>query len=303
MQVLDDSTIRRFILGDLDEETRRSIETRTLGSDELFETIESIEDEIIEEFLAGTLPASERKIFEESLDQVPGRRRRIEIVKALAARTAAAADESTVVRMKERMRYANHARLAIAAGFGAAAITAVAFFQLKREVTNPVPQPPVVSAPASPTPAALPVELSAGTSSALTAQQPGSLIVEPMKAPAADTLAASQLVTFLLSASSTRSDSGSAAFEIDRPDSTVEFQIAIDDREFSHYNVALRASDGSTVASQRAIPVTAERGAPVIRLRVPASSLASGRHELVLAGVHERGAEEVAYIEFDLTKH
>jgi hypothetical protein len=301
MQELDVSVIRRFILGDLDDEARRALEAEALENDELFETIESVEDEIIEEFLSGTLPASERRIFDESLDRVPGRRRRLEIVKALAARKAAEADESTVVRMKERLRYANHARLAIAAGFGAAAITAVAFFHVKQGANEPLPQTQVASTPAVPAPPALPVDLSAGTSSALTVKHPGADLTPPMKAPV-DSVAASQVVTFLLSASSTRSDDGSPALEINRPDSVVEFQIAIDDDEFSHYNAELRASDGTTVASQMNIPVTAFRGAPVIRLRVPGKSFQSGRHELVLAGVHERGTEEVAYIEFDVTK-
>ncbi|MFA6958847.1 MAG: hypothetical protein WC538_23495 [Thermoanaerobaculia bacterium] len=304
MQELDVSTIRRFILGDLDEAARRAIEAEALESDELFETIEAVEDEIIEEFLSGTLPASERKIFDESLEQLPDRRHRVELVKALAARKAGEADESAVVQMKERLRYANHARLAIAAGFGAAAITAVAFFQVKKSATDAVPQPPrtsVVSAPAAPTPAAPQIDMSATTSSALTTRQPGAELASPLKSPA-DSVAASQLVTFLLSASSTRSASESPSLGIDRPDSTIEFQIAIDDNEFSHYNIALRAADGAPVASQMNIPVTAYRGAPVIRMRVPGKSLGSGRYELVIAGVHERGTVEVAYLEFDVTK-
>jgi len=304
MHELEVSTIRRFVLGDLDEETRCSIETEALANDELFESIESIEDEIIEEFISGTLPASERRIFTESLDRVPGRRRRIEFVKALSARNANDSTESTVVRIKERLRYANHARLAIAAGFGAAAITAVAFFQVKKVATEQVPQPPiasVASTPAASTASPMPVDLSAGTSSALVSQQPGAQIAPPLEAPV-DAVAASRIVTFLLSASATRGDADTQTLELDRPDATVELQIAIDDDEFSHYSVDLRAADGSTVASERNIPVTAFRGAPVIKLRVPGKSLATGRHELVLAGVHERGTEEVAYIEFDVTK-
>jgi len=304
MHELDVSTIRRFVLGDLDDETRSSIETEALESDELFETIESVEDEIIEEFIFGTLPASERRIFIESLERVPGRRRRIEFVKALSSRNADDSSESTVVRMKERLRYANHARLAIAAGFGAAAITAVAFFQMKKNETGQPSQPPiasVASTPAQSTSSALPVDLSSGTSSAQVTQKPGAQLVPPLQSPV-DSVAASQIVTFLLSASSTRSDAGTPTLAIDRPDSTVELQIAIDDDEFSHYSIELRAADGSTVASERNIPVTAMRGAPVIKMRVPGKSLATGRHELVLAGVHERGTEEVAYIEFDVTK-
>jgi hypothetical protein len=109
-------------------------------------------------------------------------------------------------------------------------------------------------------------------------------------------------VAFLLTTGTTRSDSGLPELVVENPESVVDFQLAVDDNEFSHYHAELRAPDGSTVSSHRDVPVTAAGGATVLRLRVPASLLHDGRHELVLAGVHERGTQEVAYIEFDVRK-
>lgn len=304
MRDLELSTIRRFVLGDLDEDTRRTIEAEAVGNDELFERIEAVEDEIVEEYLSGELPLSERKIFEETLDSIPGRRRRVAMVSALAAHKASATDESTVVNIREHARFANHSRFAIAAGFAAAAITAVAFFQFKQANTSATPKTPIAAIPPAPATSgslAAPTAITPETSSALTAHRPATPLLAARK-PQPPNVSSTPVVTFLLVATTVRSEASAATLTLDKPESVVEFQIAIDDDEFSHYNAELRAPDGTTVSSHRDIPVSALAGAPVVRLSVPAAALGAGRHELVLAGVHERGTEEVAYLEFDIVK-
>jgi hypothetical protein len=296
--------MRRFVLGDLDDESRRAIEAEAIENEELFERIEAIEDELIDEYLSDELPASERKIFEESLDTVPGRRRRVAIVEALAARKAAESSASNVAEIGNRVRYANHARFAIAAGFAAAAITAVAFFQLRQTDTSSIPQTPTASLDPSPAqPATIPATavITPETSSALAVRKPGvPMIAEP--SPRAAASPSAPVVSFMLVAATTRGERGPSTLEITNPESVVDFQVAIDDNEFSHYNAEFRAPDGSTVSSHREIPVTALRGAPVVHFQVPAASLRTGRHELILAGIHEGGTEEVAYLEFDVVK-
>ncbi|MCM2314079.1 MAG: hypothetical protein NDJ92_02865 [Thermoanaerobaculia bacterium] len=305
MQQFEDSTIRRFVLGDLDEETRQQLEVEAMADDEVFGRIEAVEDEIIEEYLAGTLPRSERKIFDETLDTTPGRRRRVELVKTLAARKPRASKPSNVVSLSERMRFASHARLSIAAGFAAAAITALIFVQSRKSATDDAPPAPTVAlspAPVSATPSIYsPVTPAPSTSSALAARQPGAPMLAPSPS-AVGNVAATSVATFLLTTGTARSGDDGRTFDLAAGVSEVDLQIAVDDDEFSHYNAELRAPDGTSVASARDLPVTAQKGAPVITVRVPASALRSGRHELVLAGVHERGAEEVAYIEFDVRR-
>lgn len=305
MQQFEDSTIRRFVLGDLDEETRQQLEVEAIADDEIFGRMEAVEDEIIEEYLAGTLPGSERRIFDETLDTIPGRRRRVELVKTLAARKPRAAKPSNVVSLSERLRFASHARLSIAAGFAAAAITALIFVQSRQSATDDNPPAPAVAltpAAASATPSTYPSATTVpSTSSALAAHQPGAPILASSPSAAVN-VAATSVVTFLLTSGTMRSGDGGRTLDLADGADEVHLQIAVDDDEFSHYNAELRAPDGTSVASARDLPVTAQKGAPVITVRVPASALRSGRHELVLAGVHERGAEEVAYIEFDVRR-
>lgn len=314
MQQFEDSTIRRFVLGDLDEETRQQLEVEAIADDEIFGGMEAVEDEIIEEYLAGTLPGSERRIFDETLDMIPGRRLRVELVKALAARKPRAASEkpSNVVSLSERLRFASHARLSIAAGFAAAAITALIFVQSHQSATDdnrPAPAVALTPAAASVTPSTFPPATTVPvTSSALAAHQPGAPIMASSASEAGSAASsvaatsATSVVTFLLTTSTVRSGDGGRTLELSDGADEVHLQIAVDDDEYSHYNAELRAPDGTSVASARDLPVTAQEGAPVITVRVPASVLRSGRHELVLAGLHERGAEEVAYIEFDVRR-
>lgn len=302
MQEFEDSTIRRFVLGDLDEESRQTLESEIIADDDLFGRVEAIEDEIIEDYLAGKLPGSERRIFDETLDSIPGRRTRIELVRSLSARKPLSSQTSNVVSFAERMRFASHARLSIAAGFAAAAITALIFIQARQSATDEAPPPPAVAlapatVPATPSDPATTMPAPT-TSSAIAARRPGSpILVSPAKAAAA-----TSVVTFLLTSGTARSGDDGRTLDIAPGVDAVDFQIAVDDDEFSHYNAVLRAPDGASIATERDVPVTAPDGAPVIGIRVPASSLRDGRYELVLAGVHERGAEEVAYIEFDVRK-
>lgn len=301
MHEFDISDLRRFVLGDLEEKRRRRIEAEALADNELFDEIEALEDEMIVEYLSGTLAASERKLFDESLDRVAGRRRRVGMVQQLSAKKPA--ELESVAQIKDRIRFANHARFAIAAGFAAAAVTAVAFFQFRSATTDPTPAVAATSSPAAPLAELTSVTAAhtPETSSAGAVHRPGSTVGAPLAPPVAK--AAVPVVTFLLAATTARSDGASSpALVIGQPESLIDFQIAIDDDEFSHYNAEIRASDGSTVSAHRDVPVTALQGAPVLRLEVPATSLQAGRYELVLAGIHERGSEEVAYLEFDVKR-
>ena len=304
MQQFEDSTIRRFVLGDIEEEGRRKLEAEAIADDDLFGRIEAIEDEIIEEYLAGRLPGSEQKIFRETLDAIPGRRQRVELASFLAARKPASTSTSNVVGFNARLRFASHARLAVAAGFAGAAILALLFVQSRQSASDSNPPAPAVAA----TPASIADPASTTqerpdpeTSSAIAARQP----TKPHFAPPTstiDSLAAASVVTFVLSTGTSRSGDQGRTLDLAPGIQAVDFQIAVDDDEFSHYNAELRAPDGATVSLQRDIPVTALGDAPVIVLRVPASSFRDGRHELVIAGIHERGAEEVAYLEFDVSR-
>jgi len=82
-------TLRRYVLGDLDEGLRVELEELLLTDPDAFEALGVVEDELVEEYLDGTSPAPERRKLEERLLISPERRRRVRLVRALRDRANA----------------------------------------------------------------------------------------------------------------------------------------------------------------------------------------------------------------------
>ncbi|MEN3329602.1 MAG: hypothetical protein V7638_4409 [Acidobacteriota bacterium] len=61
----DQERIRRYLLGQLNEEDLQTIEERLMTENDLFEELEVSKDEIIEEYCAGELTATEREWLEQ----------------------------------------------------------------------------------------------------------------------------------------------------------------------------------------------------------------------------------------------
>ena len=79
-------SIRQYLLGaPLEADQQQLIEERLMTDDELCEQIEIVEDELIEQFLAGELSASERVQFEEAFLSTAERREKLRVARALNA--------------------------------------------------------------------------------------------------------------------------------------------------------------------------------------------------------------------------
>lgn len=78
-----DALIRRFLLGDVDEEEHERIERRFISDREAYEKIVVVEDELIEDYLEDSLTASDREKFLAQYGHTPKERRRLRIVKAI----------------------------------------------------------------------------------------------------------------------------------------------------------------------------------------------------------------------------
>jgi hypothetical protein len=81
-------TLRRYVLGDLDEGLRVELEELLLTDPEAFEALGVIEDELLEEYLEGAGAASERRRLEERFLTTAERRRRLSLVRALKDRAS-----------------------------------------------------------------------------------------------------------------------------------------------------------------------------------------------------------------------
>jgi hypothetical protein len=81
-------SLRRYVLGSLEEDARLQIEEKLVQDPDTFELLGVIEDELAEEYLDGTLPEPERVAYEEH-----DHRDDLEFFSALRARASAAPAE------------------------------------------------------------------------------------------------------------------------------------------------------------------------------------------------------------------
>lgn len=93
-----DALIRRFLLGDVDEEEHERIERRFISDHEVYEKIVVVEDELIEDYIEDSLTASDREKFIAQYGQTPKERRRLRIVKAIKEHAVAEAMSSPRAR-------------------------------------------------------------------------------------------------------------------------------------------------------------------------------------------------------------
>ncbi|MEK6334323.1 MAG: hypothetical protein AABM67_05185 [Acidobacteriota bacterium] len=75
--------IRRFLLGTLSPEEAAEFEERLLGDSELYEELSVAEDELIDQFLSGEMPAFERERMETHFLRTPERMKQLSFARTL----------------------------------------------------------------------------------------------------------------------------------------------------------------------------------------------------------------------------
>ncbi len=79
----DDKILKSYLLGELDEEASLAVEHRIMIDDDQFEMVQIAEDELIDEYLEGTLSQAERERFESHFLSTEDRRRKLEFAETL----------------------------------------------------------------------------------------------------------------------------------------------------------------------------------------------------------------------------
>ena len=77
------STLKRYMLGELDQEEQQRLEREIMTDNHTFEQLSVAEDELVEEYLEGSLSAREREKFEKHFLSTPERRQELKLAKAL----------------------------------------------------------------------------------------------------------------------------------------------------------------------------------------------------------------------------
>jgi hypothetical protein len=88
---LDETLMRRFLLGDVSEAERDRIEERFIVDHEAFEALYALEDELILEYLRQELPDEVEAQFRAAMLSTPAQRRRVDEMRPLLAAAEAVA--------------------------------------------------------------------------------------------------------------------------------------------------------------------------------------------------------------------
>src|SRR5947209_2648413 len=121
-QSADGAQIREYLLGGLPEEQCGEIETRLLTDAEFAKAVELIEEEIIEDYLDGSLSPSEKQAVEGHFLRPPERKRKLWFVRVLHSHAAKAAEQRMPWSWKPYLR--THSKVAS----GVAALFLVSIF-------------------------------------------------------------------------------------------------------------------------------------------------------------------------------
>lgn len=83
LDIEDDLVIKRYLIGDLQQEEQLAIEERLFLDGQYFQTLQAIEDDLIDDYLYGELPPDERSKFEKHFLSTPERHEALKIAEAL----------------------------------------------------------------------------------------------------------------------------------------------------------------------------------------------------------------------------
>lgn len=254
---------RRFLLGELPAADAERFEERLLGNHELFEDVESAEDDLFDDFARDELTPDQRRMF---IERFGDQRQRIAFAGALDAKVR---NRSVIpihhTRRAPLRRYLLAAAAVIVVVTGAAMLWRAqrgALRQVTTQVSSRMMAPVVTTSPE--------------TSSAITPVSP-----------------AASIVTLEIALVSTRGADRVPQLVLLRVTNGVALRIRINPADhFPAYAVDVRKSDGSRVWSGEATVASPGR----ITVVIPSSLFGSGYYEIAVAGMRAGGSrEELGY--------
>src|SRR5215471_3378663 len=91
MGSMDDNTLRKYLLGELNEEEQSEVEQRLLAEGDFFEQVLIEEDELIDDYLDGSLSGAQRHYFDQYFLCTPERQKKYLLIKGLRRKVGAMA--------------------------------------------------------------------------------------------------------------------------------------------------------------------------------------------------------------------
>jgi hypothetical protein len=299
-------TLRRYVLGDLEEGLRSELEELLITDPDAFEALGVVEDELIEEYLEKTGSQAERRSFEQHFLSGPQGMRRLRFVRALKNRAS-----TPSLRLQAETRPAA-GRLVWPGGWrrhsvGLAAALAVSLmgnvwlaWHYRDDQQEPSPVPPATEARSTvPTVPAVPA-VSTIPSFSPAAATPSPLgTPAPFGAPPARNSlerlhgAAASVATFALSAGLLRGEGSLPRVSVPAAALVVRLRLELPEDDYSRYRAAVMDVDGDEIWVASKLRAEQGPGHPSVLVLLPATLLTRGDYQVRLSGVGERGEPEV----------
>lgn len=243
-------TARRYLLGEMSDEERGALEDRYFREAKLADEIGAAEDDLIDGYVRGELPAPEREALERVLRDAPGMRERVANARAL----------KNVVRVAE-VRNRRHRPAALYVAAAAAAIfvsAALLFWQGQRQKSGPQARP------------AVPVATRTSTTSTDTPVLPPPPRLDPGQV-------VRSVATLVLAGPSARAVDESPRLVIGSQDTDARIVLNVEsgDDQFPAYRLTVQTPSGEVIV-QEDVRLQRAGAASTATIELPVSQLKSG---------------------------
>ncbi len=300
--------VRAFLLGNLSEAERTELEDGFLAQDDFYQELLIAEDELIDAYVRGELPAPERAVFEQRRLTSPHLRERVEFAQTLfnslsdkAVVVPARADDDSISWWQSLAAALAMRRPAL--GFGVAAALLVillgGLWFLTEKLRTPAPeqakiiQPPPVIPRESPTPGGTPEP-----------QQLAGDEVTPIRTPVTETpeRTAPVLATFTLTPGLVRGAGGAEPLVLRAVVTDVRLRLTLDSEPYEKYRATISTPEGTRVWSGELSNGSSKKSS-LLNLSLPANLFKNGDYVLDLSGANAPGKwESVADYSFRIVK-
>ena len=251
-------TMRRYVLGDLEEEVLRSeLEELLITDPEAFEALGVIEDELVEEYLDETGSPAERQSLERCFLSSPGGGRRLRFARTLRACTSAPTLRSQPATLDE-----GHGRARPwawpKAWVGLAATLALSLVGNVWQAS----------------------------------QRERALAEARLKTPEEQQGARAPMVAFTLAAGLLRGGGSVRRMSVPKDVAVVQMRLELPGDDYPLYRAALLDANGDEIWTASKLRAEGPRGLPAAVLWLPSGLLSRGDYQLKLSGVSAGGERE-----------
>jgi hypothetical protein len=305
----NEELVKRFLLGNVSEPERAQIEDRFLEKDDSYQELLIVEDDLIDAYVRGQLPATERALFEQRYLIYPSRRERVEFARTLFDSVSGKA--AAVVPAREPDRSHSWWRSLFggllngrpALGFIMAAALLVVvlgglWLLMERVRTRPVPEEAQINPPTSAPPSESP-----SPQIAQAEQPPSKPEKDASHTPTRETpeRTVPVVATFTLLPGMVRGESGTQ-LTLPAKATEVRLLLGMDGQTYKKYRATLATPEGRKVWSREVADKPSMKSAN-ITLSLPANLLKDGDYVLEISGENAGGKwESIADYAFRVVK-